>query len=349
MNLIARMGDQVESVLLNVWNEVRKKREYLATIPAEQFSLDYVRDTYGPGDYIAVYLDGKGLACGGGAFSVSDRGMKKDAGPAPASAPAPAPERPALDPTVAAVLGQLSGQTKGLELLVQSQAAMMQGLLSALGATKGSSSSEALDVGLRIAEIVKGATAAPTPRELVADLAESFREGMRLGQVAGGGEKGFADVIDALVPPVTKVLESVAAQPKTPPPAATPAVPATPTAPAVAPAGGNPMGWWDDLVTRWPPVAALSPFVREALVWAQRGWDAAVFADTLLARLPEPALDQLAELLAAPGAKAAVLARFPDQLAAYKPWFEQMLDALIEGLTAPPEGAEPSGEVDGHA
>jgi hypothetical protein len=323
MELINRMGDQVESVMLNEWNAERKKKEYLMTIPAEQFSMDYVREQFGGGDYIATCLDEQGAACGGGAFSIS----KKFVGKHDAATPPLEGVRGTMDPSMAFAIAQMSGHTKGLELLVQSQGAMMQGLLTAI-AGKKSEENDPLDVGLRIAEIIKGSSRSdgPSVKEMIGDMADTFKEGIKFGQLAHSPvEKGFGDILEPLIPAVGRALEAAASQGRVLP-ATTPHAPRQPETTV-------------DL-TKAPWLAHLRPFINEIATWAKNGWDPGAYITSMVARIPENVLDEIFEASKSPTFIEDALASLPVPFQAYKAWLTKALAALREQVKPDEEGEQ---------
>jgi len=331
MELISRMGDQVEAVMLNEWNAERKKKEYLMTIPVEQFSMDYVREQFGGGDYITTFLDESGAACGGGAFTISKKFVGKTTTPTLDGAP-----RGTMDPSTAFALAQMNGHTKGLEMLVQSQGAMMQGLLTAIAGKKGEGQ-DPLDVGLRIAEIIKGSSRGdgPSIREMVGDMAETFREGIKFGQLAHTpAEKGFADVLEPLIPAVGRALEAAADQGKIlPAKTAAPRTPQQPEAPSV------------DL-SKAPWLAHLRPFINEIATWAKNGWDPGAYITSMVARIPDNVLDEIFEASKSPTFIEDALASLPVPFQAYKAWLTKALAELREQVQPEPEGGADEEEDD---
>jgi hypothetical protein len=323
MEVVERLGDQAESVMLNEWNPERKKREYLMTIPVEQFSLDYVREQFGGGEYIALFLDEKGKTCGGGAFTIS----KKFVGKIGALVAPDVPGGRTTDPATAIALAQMSGQAKGLEVLIQSQGVMMQGLLTAL-AGKKEQGQDPLDVGLRIAEIIKGSGGnGPSVKELVSDMAETFRDGIKFGQLAHAPvEKGLADILDPLIPSVGKALEAAASQGKVLPAAPSPKQPKG-EAPAVD-------------VSKAPWLVHLRPFINEIAAWAKNGWDAEAYIGSMVARLPDHVLDEIEVASRSATFIEDALASLPAPFMAYKAWLTKALTALKETVTPDPNAVE---------
>jgi hypothetical protein len=326
MELINRMGDQVEAVMLNEWNAERKKKEYLMTIPVEQFSMDYVREQFGGGDYITTFLDESGAACGGGAFTISKKFVgKTTAAPGLEGAP-----HGAMDPSTAFAIAQMSGHTKGLEMLIASQGVMMEGLLKAMAGRK-SEESDPLDVGLRIAEIIKGSSRndGPSVKEMIGDMAETFKEGIKFGQLAHTpAEKGFADVLEPLIPAVGRALESAANQGRVlASPTPRPNAPSQPEAPSV------------DL-SKAPWLAHLRPFINEIATWAKNGWNPEAYIVSMAARIPDNVLDEIFEASKSPTFIEDALASLPVPFQAYKAWLTKALVELREQVKPETEGMQ---------
>ncbi len=335
MEALDEFGDRAEAVMLVRWNAEKKKKQYVATVPVAQFSFDMVRDLYGGGDYTATLTDKRGRMLKAQAFSIDDHFPWKDPrGAAPNGTPG-TPEMGKLDPSLAIAFGQMTGHTKGLEMLVQSQGAMMAALLQAI-AGKKSDERDPLDVGMKIAEIIKGASRgdAPSIKEMVGDMAETFREGIKFGQLAHAPvEKGFGDVIEALVPPVAKALEAAASHRQINPPADTPAP--KPVLVKEAPTVD---------VSKAPWLAHLRPFIPEITMWAKQGWDPEAYVISLVARLPDAVLDEVELASRSATFIEDALGALPTPFQAFRAWLTKALTALAEQVKQEETEREEEGE-----
>lgn len=320
-------GNEAGRVKIRCW----QKDGSLATLPSlpfEGFDEDVLARHYGGGRYVLTFYKGEEYL--GSDIVTLDARVKAgeiDADPAAAIAPR---SGNGLSPEAAMMIGQM----KGFEALIASQGVMMQGLLTALAGKRGGEDRDPLDVGLKIAEIIKGAGAShegPSVREMVGDMAETFREGIKFGQLAHAPvEKGLGDVIEQLIPPVTKALESAANQgrvfPKRPRPAAP--VPA-----------GTPQETPTVDLSKAPWLVHLSPFINEIASWAKNGWDADAYIGSMVARLPDNVLDEIEVAARDPQFIEKALDSLPAPFQAYRAWLTRALTSLKEQVQ--PEDGSP--------
>lgn len=292
----------------------------LVSLPFEGFDEDVLAQHYGGGKYVLTFYKGDEYL--GSDIVTLDDSLKPGL---PEAVPSVVPHG-GMSPESAMMLGQM----KGFEALIQAQGVMMQGLLTALAGKKGEEK-DPLDVGLKIAEIIKGAgrggDGAPSVKEMIGDMAETFREGIKFGQLAHAPvEKGFGDVIEALVPPVTKALEAAASQGRVAAPAPAPRAvrpPAQPEAPPV------------DL-SKAPWLVHLRPFINEIATWAKQGWDPEAYVISMLARLPDNVLDEIEAASHSVTFIEDALASLPAPFQAYRAWLTKALEAIK--VQVAPEG-----------
>jgi hypothetical protein len=341
MELLDRLSDQAEAVMLNEWNKETKKREYLETIPTEQFSLDYVRKHWGPGTYVALLLNERNRAVGTRAFTI---GAKRKEGEAlPNDAATPVAARPGMDPQVIV----LNMQIEALKAFAQSQGEMMKGLFTMLAPQKDGEKKPAFTPPDPIAMIEKLASTmkaltpeAPAQAPGVFDaktMGEMFREGLEVGKMAANPDEGFGKIAETLVPKVVDVLDAASrkeglktrgTEPRLKPGAA-------PAAPAQEPQVNIHAAPW---------LAHLRPFVREIAAWAQAGYDPEAYAISLAARLPDNVIDEIELASRDPQFVEKAIGALPPQFQAYRAWLTAALEALKEQVQ--PEPTEPGSDDD---
>ncbi len=291
----------------------------LPSLPFEGFDEDVLARHYGGGRFVLTFYKGDEYL--GSDIVTLDASVK--AGLLPSDEPV-AVAHGGMSPEAAMLMGQM----KGFEALIASQGVMMQGLLTALAGKKGEDK-DPLDVGLRIAEIIKGAGGgggdAPSVKEMIGDMAETFREGIKFGQLAHAPvEKGFGDVIEALVPPVTRAIDAAVSQGRV----------ALPAAPRAARPPAQPEMTVD--LTKAPWLAHLRPFINEIATWAQHGWDPEAYVISLLARLPDGVLDEIEVASRSATFTEDALVSLPAPFQAYRAWLTKALTAIKEQVA--PEG-----------
>lgn len=316
MDFLDRAGEKGESVAIFELNKDTKEQEFLERVPKEQFSFEFVRDQYGGGHYVALCTDVRNRIVSRATFAISPRWKGKVSASA-----VPVIPGATADPAALIALAQMQGANKGLEAIAASQAQVLGAVLTALtgrGADRREEK-DPLDVGLRIAEIIKGASA---PAGSVSEMVETFREGLKLGAtVAGPGEKGFWDVVEPLVAPAADVLKTAMATERRPAGAA-------PVAAKPLPPGGTPPMPSVDL-TKAPWLVHLGPFVPEIAAWAQRGFDPEALAVSIAARLPDAACDELEAAAKAPDFITRTLAALPAPFQGYTVYLTKALQALV--------------------
>jgi hypothetical protein len=192
---------------------------------------------------------------------------------------------------------------------------------------------QALNTALRMVEVLKPAMA-PQPGASAADMISLFREGLSLGRTLEVEPDPFLPLVEKVAVPlagaITKMAEKEAQ-----------AMPTRVQLPNGAAAGAarTPAGW-AGYVRRYLP---------HFLHRAARGLDAQLYADVLLAELPDGVRTALAEAAAAPDFVDQVLAAFPE-LRPHEAWFRELLEAVKDDLTGDDEderGAPEAGEPGG--
>lgn len=325
MDFLERAGDRAESVALFELNPDTNEQEFLERMPKEAFSFDVLRDKYGGGRYIVMALSARNRIVSRETVTISKRILAK--GAADTTAAAAAATRPGADPAAYLALATMQGQQKGLEAMAASQAQILGAVLAAFGRERGEKSngdSDPLDVGLRIAEIIKGASA---PTLGVEELVKTFREGLSMGTSMGGGEGGFWEAVKPLVPAVADTLKEAVQTDRA---RAARALPAGAPARAPAAAPSTTTGEQAMDLTKAPWLAHLTPFVAEIAGWAQRGWDAQALAIAVAARLPEPSYKELALAATRADFVTASLDALPAPYQTYRAYLTEFVEALQE-------------------
>jgi hypothetical protein len=336
METLQDLGDRAESVMLTRWDPEKKKKQYVATIPVPQFTFDYVRDTHGGGDFTASTTDKRGKVVNNQAFSIE--GPKKELGVVPAAAtPTPTP----TGGGASLVESRLTGELAGLKTVVDSQTTMVNNLLAAMiGKAAKGSDKDPLEVGMQIAALIKG-DGGGSSKEFVKDLADSMRDGFKLGMEVANPDDSFKDVIAALAPPVTRVLEAYLPGPGGTPPAVPPPVQRPQLVKPEVPAMD---------FSKAPWLVHLRPFMGEIQGWAKAGWDPAAYVGSMVARIPDNILDEIeAAAQSDPQFVEHALEALPAPFQAYKGWLTKALEELKAEVTAPEDKADEEEDEPGAA
>lgn len=370
-----RLGSDAQHAVVRVQRRDKEGQfRTLRSMPLLNFSEDALIDRYGGGTYnLRFYRGAEYLGSTTIHVDESQRAKPDPNDPAlqvgAAAVAAGASPAAAADPRMAFV----EGQTMGLKMLVESQSTLVNGLLGALVSRAGNAAPAAdpLDVGLKIASAITSAQqghGGPSARELVSDMAETFREGLKFGQLVNAPEQdSFKGVLDAFASPVAKAIEAqvdierrkVLGPGAAPSPAPSPVVTGTVPNGGPAPAPNNPSSvppvpgasgppaspMFGDFA-RAPWLVHLRAFLPEALHWARNGWDAESYVVSLVARIPDHILDEMAGGIQALGEDyvPVVLAALGPPFQPFRTWASAVLVALKEELEPEPEEEIEPGE-----
>jgi hypothetical protein len=335
--VIAELGAEASLVTLYRQDPSAPSRfAYLDSFPADGFSLDAVRNTYGGGNYrLHIRDQGRRVKRQFG-FTIDAR--FKGAAPQPAELPAPlvpagaAPR--AIDPQVA----ELREGMKALQEVVRT-----------LAAAQTRPQADPMELAVKIAAGFQAAQTAAfqqlqTMQEgnrgggkgaTFSDMRELLLEGIRLGEEkAGAAGPGAGDpmleTVNRLGPPLLNLLDRGLRQEAArgnghahpvgaPPPA--PAAPPLAAAAAAEPAAVSPPNWQSKVRQQLPAL----------LFMARADVDPEPLAATVAQAMPAEDADQLAQLLAQPDALQQLLAITPE-LGAYEGWTDRLLIALAQEL-----------------
>lgn len=326
MELLDRLGDKAEAVILNEWNAQTRKREYLETIPTEQFTLDYVRSGWGAGTFVALLTDERNRIIGSRGFTVGARRKIGEEAPSPDGQPA---AKPGLDPQVIVQQAQI----ETLKAFAQSQGEMMRGLFGMLAGKKDEVKlPDPIAMIDKLASTMRALTPpAVAPAAAPADpkmWGEMFREGLEVGKLAAAPEEsGLGEITRTLIPPVVRALDSAVQRER------------GGAAPLALPAPGAKVEV-NFQVAPW--LMHLTPFFPEIATWAKQGWDAEAYVGSLVARLPDAVLDEIEQASRDPNFAVTAVGALPLPFQAHRVWITQALEALKTAVTEPPE--TPGGE-----
>lgn len=329
IELTEAMRDEAESVMLCSYDPQKKTMDFIDRMPVEEFSFELVREEYGGGTYVVLFMGDKGKILKREIVRVAAqfKGKWTKAG---GVAPGTLPEHPtrSMDPQTAMLTGQLAG----MKTLVDSQTLMVNNLVTALvgKAAETKEGKDPLEVGMQIAALIKGDGGGGGGREMVKDLADTMREGFKLGMEVANPDEGFRPVLDALVPPVTRVLEAYLPGPKDGQPAALPPAGAQPAGPKLVKPEGPPVD-----LSKAPWLVHLRPFIGEIQGWAKAGWNPEAYVGSMVARMPDNILDEIEAAAADPQFVEHALEALPAPFQAYRAWLTKALEELKATVTAP--------------
>ncbi len=301
----------------------------LYSMPFDGFSEDAVALRYGGGLFICRFYKGDELL---GVDTFEIEGEPRTWRPEEeAAAPAMGGKGMALDPMTALMVGRM----QGLEALLASNSKTTEALMLALvGSRNTEREKDPLDVGLKIAALLKEASSG-VERLGIKDMAETFRDGLNMGRAITSPEEGLGTVVDKLLPSVTSTLDNlldIERQKRGMPPAMTPRLPpgGATTGPASAPrADPEPTGATMLDLSKAPWLIHLRPFIKEIEQGARTGWSPESYVQFMISRMPDNILDEIeAAAKADPEFTAHALAALPAPFRAYTAWLTKALDAL---------------------
>lgn len=314
----AEFGDDEGKVILKRRN-AKGQLAMLDFMSVNDFSFDRVMQDWGGGRYIATAFKNQ-IKMGQVQFEIDESIPKrtpiKEVPPSQPQAAVAVHGAPQEDPRIAA-----------LERSIQSQNDLMKTLITAMVAKQGNGSESALEMGLKIAEMINQRT--PTAEKpSFADLKDIFLAGIEAKQAAeGGGEEGYAPVLKAFAGPIAKVLDSAMGADRRRMMAGSMPVQPTAPAPQPAPAALPPGQAW---------MVHLQPHLNTLLGWAKAGKDPELYAEVILDNIEPGAQMEIGQAAQDPEFVSKTLAALP-MFIPYSAWATAVLTNMKELLTAPPE------------
>jgi hypothetical protein len=218
-----------------------------------------------------------------------------------------------------------------MERMIQSNNDLMKTLLTAM-VQKGNGSDGALEIGLKIADMVQARAPAQPEKPSFDMLKEVFLAGLDAKHAAEGtNEEGYMPVVRAFAEPISKVLNAALTRDRNvaagsiPVPVRAPAQPAAPPPPALPPG----QAW----------LIHLQPHLDTILSWAKAGKDPELYAEVILDNIEPGAQMEIGEAAKDPEFVSKTLAALP-MFIPYSAWATATLTNIKEILTAPPEPEE---------
>lgn len=309
--VLAQLGESAPSVDVFRRNQRTRRYEFVDNLPAESFSLDVVKDSWGGGEYQVRPKNPAGQYIKGTTRTFTIAG---------------APREPSAEPDPAPTPDPLAGQLGTLRDL-------MQGIRDDLRERRASGGTDPLELGIKLAGQIQQANT-PLLEQLI-KLSTSKREEARdplemldhvlevADRVRAGSSGESSGVVNQLGRElITLFRESRGAAAARPTPGPRGAPPVTPNR--------------DPSEPSWVPFMAQS--VPSLLQLARAGRDPNTYAVVLLDQLPEPAVEYLGRLLGEGDSfRDSFYLRFPETAADHRYWFDQLFDALRAELVEEPE------------
>lgn len=326
--LISDLGPEAQLVTLYRADPAAPSRfAYLDSFPADGFSLDAVRNTYGGGTYRLHIRNGARQVKKQFGFSIA--GLPKNPTPQPTDA----------QPTRAT-------QTESQELREVVRA--LQDTVKSLAAAQARPAADPMQTAVQLLGVMQAAQAAAVQqfRDVsdaggskrgmsLQDMRELLQEGIRLGEErasAGAGQADpLVDLAGKLGPQLLTLIERGLAQergrpvPGALPPGVVGTIPPAPQPPAAE--GADVPDW----------ARRLRPWGAQLAYMARQDADPEPLSETIAQILPAGDVGQLCALLAQPDALQQVLQAVPE-LAPYEGWCDRLLVALAERWEIPAGG-----------
>jgi hypothetical protein len=298
-NVISQIGDDVTTVILYRRGRGESRQSYIASIAADEFSLDDVARRWGGGRYLAR-LTGKNGIIKGMTFQI-DESLKAEPVDARRTGNTVTGDSSLTERLLEAVLLRSNPQSQRdpMEIAAAMAAASAQQSQAMVAAMMGAMT----PLLAKITELSTGRAGGDMTPEQMLQLIEFGAE--RLGGEGGGYGPVLREVGIPLVRAIEAGMGRTAARPNPPLTAAegTTPVPANPNAP--------------------PWVAVLAPYIPTFQKFAERKDDPGMWAAVMEAQQPK-LVAWLDEQVIQPGFAAQVFVHFP-QLAGYREWVEEFL------------------------
>lgn len=302
--VLEQVGSTSKYIALTRRNPTTKDHDYVGRydLPIDNL-LDHVKEDHGGGKYTGRICGQGGAYLKGVTFSIDSR-FRPTMVPPPTLAVASATP-PSSD------LGEIRSMLKEL---IAFQIQMMN-----------TPKHDPLDVGLRIAEAMRGGAPVSTPSPPPTSFAEMFsifKQGMELGQAASGGEgMGYLPVIEKLGGPLVEALGKMASRPN----------------PTVTKAHGGPA-----LKSPTPqtPDQYLASYLPQIISLALSKKDPILYADVVLDQVPEAQYDYLYGVVSRSDVIPYLSSLHPG-VKEHEAWFLEFTKTIKESLTPEVEKTEP--------
>lgn len=259
---MVELGEQAEKILLHR-RYPNGRYGFMTEYLPDDFSLLRVRDEFGPGEYLAQYIDQEKRQTGRASFMIDAPPKKEE------------PSQP--------VVAQAPG-FDGIREILQQQTELIRALLEKSQIAAKTPQHDPFDMAIRLAEVLRPNE---RPERSFSEVAEIFKAGVDLAARAEKGDEGYSGVIEKFAPPVLSILESAArgrnGGSRPPPPRVAP--PPSPNQPAP-----EPQPTMDPNAPSW--MVHLQPHIPTLLGWARMGKDPELYAAVILDNLdPGAALE----------------------------------------------------------
>lgn len=312
---LVELGEQSEKIIL-FRRYPNGRYGFITEYTPEEFSLQRVRDDHGGGEYLAQFINASKRETGKAPFSIDATPKAKE-------------EVVVVPPTTSA---------DGFKDVLDRQTKLIEQLVARLDQNTGNGTSDkALEIGLRIAEMMRPAQREEKP---FAELAEVFKMGADAAR-GTNDEEGYSGVVNRFAEPIAKLVDHLVSQRMPNGRPAAPAGPAripstTPSQPPRPPEATVPPD-----APMW--LQQLSPHLPMIESWARAGKDPALYADYLLDNIPPGIMLEVEEAAKAPDFVDKLVAVLP-MFKPYPAWTKAFLTNIKQTLTQrPPE------EDDDHA
>lgn len=311
----AELGDKAKSITIQSYNRQTRKWDYLEKLEVGAFSLEYVKHTYGGGEYRARILDGDNKYIGHYSFSISSR----------FTASIDAPLTPSLNSQPVLINTQndkFDRIERMLEKLIEVQTLALQ-----------KQDKDPLDIALKIAEIVKTNTPQQAPSSTSwSEAFQIFKQGMELGTMGAEGGTSYLPVIEKIGQPALELLNKIVnndsdkilrkakeginnSQSN----------------------GGSKIMSFQDYLKKYIPIA---------VNLAVKGKDPELYADLLLDQIPQSFYEEIYNTFSRPDI-VDILAKDYPILQPHTEWFKLFVSRVIETLTPETSVKEDESVVEG--
>ncbi len=312
--ILSQVGDNAKVVIIHRQNErLPGKYDYLVRTEAGEFSLEYIKQEYGGGNYRGKIYGKDGLYIKHFSFSIDSRFKP-----------------PVKETKVISLTPEPNSELSEIKALIQGQNEIMRLMIE----QNKPSQSDPLQMMVQMATIFTGLN---KPKQDVGfeQMFSVLKEGIKMGQVSEGGDS-YLPVLEGLGKPLIELLSKQNEQAENVLSKVNGNIPLTPN-PATK---TNPI---KEKINERMQVNNINDYIKvyipQFLNLSSKGKDPILYAALMLDQLPDKFVDDLAEFVHGENTFEKLLILNPD-VKNHESWFQSFILQLKENLILEPEETE---------